>query len=66
MKNKLVFIRTLIMTIMVMLLAWDIMLRFIRHTATFPHRDLLLTGALLWIVSVVFPEQNDDYWVGQL
>ncbi|UOE47804.1 hypothetical protein MTO98_25675 [Mucilaginibacter sp. SMC90] len=65
MKNKLFFIRTSMITVTVILLAWDMLLWLSKHTETLPHRDLLLTCVLLWIVSIFFPQQNDDDWVGQ-
>ena len=63
--NKLFLFRTLVAALMLCLLAWDSLLWLTRQTQTWPHRDLLLTGALLWIVSVFFPWNSDDDWAGQ-
>jgi hypothetical protein len=63
--NKLFLFRTLIAALMLCLLAWDGVLWLTRQTPTWPHRDLLLTGALLWIFSVFFPQNSDDDWAGQ-
>jgi hypothetical protein len=64
--DKLNLFRTLIAALMLVLLAWDVLLLLTRNTQALAHRDLLLICALLWIVSVFFPQNsNDDDWAGQ-
>jgi hypothetical protein len=60
--DKLFLFRTLIFALTVCVLAWDLFLWLSGHSASLAHRDLLLTGALLWIVSVFFPQNSDDDW----
>ncbi|MCC8424729.1 hypothetical protein [Mucilaginibacter sp. UR6-11] len=66
MRDTLLLFRTTIAALMFCLLAWDGIQWLNLHTRPLPHRDLLLTGALLWLVSVFFPQNSDDDWAGQL
>ncbi|NOW96416.1 hypothetical protein [Mucilaginibacter sp. SG564] len=54
---------------MICLLIFDV-LRIVSHSAdAFPeqHKELLLTGTLLWIVSVIVNRgSNDDDWAGEI
>ncbi len=63
--DKLFLFRTLIVALMICLLAWDGLLWLNRHSPALPDRDLLLTCALLWIVTVLFPQNSDDDWAGE-
>lgn len=65
MTDKLSSLQTLIAALTICLLAWDIILCLTRHLRSLPHRDMVLTGSLLWIVSLFFPQQSDDDWAGQ-
>jgi cell division protein FtsW (lipid II flippase) len=68
MMNKLFLFRTLIVPMMICLLIFDV-LRITSHSAdAFPeHKKLLLTGILLWIVSVIINQgSNDDDWAGEI
>jgi len=53
---------------MICMLIFDV-LRIMSHSAdAFPeHKKLLLTGILLWIVSVITNQgSNDDDWAGEI
>ena len=69
MMGKLFLFRTLILSLMMCLLIFD-GLRLINHSATaFPeqHKELLLTGTLLWIGTVFINQgSNDDDWAGEI
>ncbi|BAU52708.1 hypothetical protein [Mucilaginibacter gotjawali] len=65
MKNKLSSLQTLIALLTIGILAWDILLCLTRHMRSLPHQDMVLTGSLLWLVSLFFPQQSDDDWAGQ-
>jgi hypothetical protein len=62
MMNKMFVFRTLIVTMMFCVFLWDAALLLSSHTEPWPHRELLLTGALIWIISVFFPQNSDDDW----
>lgn len=59
---KLNLFRTVIVVLLMCLLIWDIMLWFSCHARSFEHRNTLLTVALLWFVSLLFPQKTDDDW----
>jgi len=64
--DKLFLFRTLIAALMLVLLVWDVLILLTRQTKPWPHRELLLNCALLWIITVFFPQKsNDDDWAGQ-
>jgi hypothetical protein len=66
--DKLFLFRTLIVALMTCLLIWDGLRLLTRSGDSLPqqHKDILLTCALLWIVSVfVNQNSNDDDWAGQ-
>jgi hypothetical protein len=63
--DKLSLIRAVIGSVITCVLAWDAISGLIRHTTALPHRDLMVAGAVLWIVSLFFPEQRNDDWAGQ-
>jgi cell division protein FtsW (lipid II flippase) len=66
--DKLFLFRTLIVTMMICFLIFDV-LRILSHSADAfrEHKELLLTGALLWIVSVIINQgSNDDDWAGDI
>jgi cell division protein FtsW (lipid II flippase) len=68
MMDKLFLFRTLIISMMTCLLIFDV-LRIMSHSAdAFPeHKELLLTGILLWIVSVIINlGSNNDDWAGEI
>jgi hypothetical protein len=60
--DKLLVFRTLLIALMFCLLVWDVALSLINHTQPVQHRDVLLIGALLWIISVLLPRNSDDDW----
>ena len=69
MMDKFFLFRTLIVSMMICLLIFDV-LRIVSHSAdAFPeqHKEPLLTGTLLWIVSVIVNRgSNDDDWAGEI
>ncbi|MFA6083520.1 hypothetical protein [Mucilaginibacter sp.] len=52
----------MIAALIICLLAWDSILWLTLHGQPWSHRDVLLTCALLWIISVFFPQNSDDDW----
>jgi hypothetical protein len=60
--NKLFVFRTLIAALVLCLLLWDVAISLSSQKHPWPHRELLLTAALLWIISVFFPQNSDDDW----
>jgi len=68
MRGKLFLFRTLIVSLMICLLIFDGLRIMMRSTSAFPeyHKELLLMGALLWIMSVFIDQgSNDDDWAGE-
>ena len=65
MTDKLSLLQILIAALTICLLACDIILCLAWHLRSLPHRDMVLTGSLLLIVSLFFPQQSDDDWAGQ-
>jgi len=67
--DKLFLFRTLIVSLMICLLAWDGLQILIHSANSLPeqHKQVLLTGALLWISSAFINQRsNDDDWAGQI
>lgn len=65
--DKLFLFRTLIAAFMLCLFVWDGLQLLAGQAPYMPHRDFLLTAALLWIISVFVDLNNkDDDWAGQL
>jgi len=66
--NKLFLFRIVVISLTLCLLVWDglqIMSHSLNHLPEH-HKEVLLTGALLWIASVFVNEhRNDDDWAGQ-
>jgi hypothetical protein len=65
MTDKCSIIKSLIAAITVCLLVWDVILCIALHLQSLPHQDWVLTGCLLWLASLFFPQQSDDDWAGQ-
>ena len=65
MRDKIYLFRALIAWLMLCLLIWDGLVWLGGHARFLVHRDLLLTGALLWLVSAFPPQQSGDDWAGQ-
>lgn len=65
MMDKLFLLRAIIFALMLGIFAWDLILQFTQSSQPWQHRDILLTAFLLWIVSVLFPQDSDDDWAGQ-
>jgi len=65
MTDKLSLLKTLIAALTICLFAWDIILCLALHLPCLPHQEMVLTGSLLWIASLFFPQQSDDDWAGQ-
>lgn len=65
MMDKLFLFRTLIITLLLCLLVWDGLLLISGNAQRLPHRDFLLTGTLLWFVTLFFNRNSDDDWAGQ-
>jgi len=66
--DKLFLYRSLIVALVVCLLIWDGVQLLIRSANAMPqqHKQLVLTAALLWIISVLVKQnRNDDDWAGQ-
>lgn len=64
--DKLFLFRSFIVAFVIALLLWDGILCLTQHTTLLPHRDLLLTGFLLWFVTLFVNQNRDDDWAGQL
>ncbi|WP_179415733.1 hypothetical protein HDF19_20945 [Mucilaginibacter sp. E4BP6] len=60
--DKLLVFRVLIIAVLVCLLLWDVALWLSGARQPWPHRNTLLTCALLWIISVFFPQNSNDDW----
>jgi len=63
--NKLALFRISLFILMAGLLAMDGILMLARHTYHLPeeHKDLILTGFLLWFIMIIVgQESNDDDW----
>ena len=67
--DKLWLFRTLIITLLICLLAWDgPRLLIAGSPASVPpqHRQILLTGAVLWLATLFLIKNSDDDWAGEL
>ncbi len=65
MRDKLFLFRRVIVAVMICLLIWDGLFAVTQHLQVLPHRDLLLTGALIWVATLFLPQNSDDdNWVG--
>jgi hypothetical protein len=60
--DKLFVFRVLIIAVLVCLLLWDVALWLNGAGQPWPHRNTFLTCALLWIISVFFPQNSNDDW----
>jgi len=60
--EKITLFRLTTTLLMALVLAWDLIsaLPALRHPHF--HRDLLTTGALLWLITCFEPQSNDDDW----
>lgn len=60
--------RILIITLILCLLVYDAVMLLAGWQKSLPqdHKQLLLTGVLLWFMSIFFNKNSDDDWVGQV
>jgi len=64
--EKIFLFRTMLVALLVCILLWDVLLWITHHTTWLPHKDLLLAGALLWIITILLPQKSDDdNWAGE-
>jgi hypothetical protein len=65
--NKVWLYKQIIIAATIVLLLCDLAFWVIIQHRTLPsmHRQLLLSGVLLWIVSVLAGKNRDDDWAGQ-
>ena len=65
--NKLELFRSLLFTVLVCMLVWDAVLWLADPAHRLPqqHREILLTGFLLWFFSAFVNRNIDDDWAGQ-
>lgn len=63
--DKLFLFRALVTAFIVVLLVWDGLLWLTRQAPLLAHRDLLLTGLLLWFITLFVNQNRDDDWAGQ-
>jgi hypothetical protein len=69
MMDKLSLFKTVTLSVIICLLLSDglRLMAYPAHTLSQPHKDILLTAALLWIASAFINQRsNDDDWAGQL
>ena len=61
-------LRMLILALLFLLIIWDVLMLFINKQDHLSenHRQVLLTGILLWISSLFLKQNRDDDWAGQL
>ncbi len=66
--NKLEITRAVILTMLLCLLVADaiMILAGWQHTLPHSHKQVLLTGVLLWFCTLLFNRNRDDDWVGQV
>lgn len=66
--NRIGLFRTLIISLIICLLTWDVFAMIGRANYSLPetHKQVLLTGALLWFVAVISDRNGDDDWAGAL
>jgi len=67
MMNKTDIFRSILFSALVCLLLWDGLIWFISPDHQLPeyHRMILLTGFLVWFVSIPLNRDSDDDWAGQ-
>lgn len=68
MKEKLDFYSSLLFSLLFCLLLYDCILLIAGHIQKVPgsHKQLLLSGFLLWFLSLVIRRNHDDDWAGQV
>ncbi len=68
MKEKIDFYSSLLFSLLFCLLFYDALLWVAGSIHQIPgsHKQILLTGFLLWFVSLVLGRDRDDDWAGQL
>lgn len=66
--NKLEMTRLIIIVLMLCLLIADAVMLLAGWERALPnsHKQVLLTGLLLWFITLLFNSNRDDDWVGQL
>lgn len=66
--NKLEMTRLIIIVLMLCLLVADSIMLVAGWHSALPnsHKQVLLTGLLLWFITLFFNRNRDDDWVGQL
>ena len=67
MMNKVELIKSLIFTVLICLLAWDVLQYLTGKLPALPqsHKQILATGVLIWFVSLFYTKDSDDDWAGQ-
>lgn len=63
--KELFLVRAVLMVITLTITLFDVMLWLTGHGGRFPHRNALLTCALMWFATILFPQNSDDDWAGQ-
>jgi low temperature requirement protein LtrA len=65
--NKIWRYRQMIIVATIVLLLCNLVFWILKRHETLPsmHRQVLLSGVLLWIVSVLADKNKDDDWAGQ-
>ncbi|HVV53987.1 MAG TPA: hypothetical protein VHC47_01610 [Mucilaginibacter sp.] len=65
--NKTIVFRSLLLAALICLMLWDGMLWLTGTDGTLPeqHREILLTGFLVWFASLFLNPGSDDDWAGQ-
>jgi hypothetical protein len=68
MKEKIGFYGSLLFSLLFGILLYDAVLLLAgrMHQVPGSHREVLLTGFLLWFVSLVLGRDRDDDWAGQV
>jgi len=64
MTNILFLFRTMLAAILLCIILFDTVLWLTGHGQALPHRNALLTCALLWFAALLFPQNSDDDWAG--
>jgi hypothetical protein len=61
-------LRSFTFSVLVVILIWDALLWLTGKYPVWlvPHRQLLMTGFLIWFIAVLFDRNRDDDWAGQL
>jgi hypothetical protein len=60
--EKIMLFRLTITVLMAGVLTWDLLNRLWMPQTPLLHRDVLMTGALLWLITCFMPQSNDNDW----